>query len=60
MFCAVANKGRQVLEPSINVFSKFWNTIEARKWKDPKTGINYRVDADGKIEGMAFISGSGD
>ncbi|WP_434398242.1 hypothetical protein [Sphingobacterium spiritivorum] len=52
-------KGKQVLEPSGNVFSIFWNTIEARKWKDPKTGISYRVGADGKILGIAPIGGTG-
>lgn len=52
-------KGKHVLEPSGNVFSIFWNTIEARKWKDTKTGINYRVGADGKILGIAPIGVTG-
>ncbi|WP_366940641.1 RHS repeat-associated core domain-containing protein [uncultured Chryseobacterium sp.] len=52
----IHKEGEQVLEPKETFLGKLWATLEPRTWNDG--GITYNVGADGKIVGIAPLTGT--
>ena len=64
----VRDRGEKVLNTQTNSLVRFWTAFSPREWTDPKTGMVYHVDADGKIirlrpvgnsGALGFVSGAG-